>query len=122
MVKQRSLAVGEEIAAAIAGALIFAGLGLFALWRWFYGPRPKRVYVPAHRIIRYGARYKGEREPWRVYPSAAAAANDPLWANPGRSHTVGQLCEVAEDGWTLRPVSEWSRTYANDIKALRRED
>jgi hypothetical protein len=83
---------------------------------------PKAPYRPPHRIIRYGARYKGETEPRIIYPSPAAAAFDPLWSNPRGFATVGQLCEVAEDGWTLIPVSPWSRTYANDLKALRRED
>lgn len=73
--------------------------------------------VPSRLIvIQYSARYPDGRR--TIYPAEAAYKNDPVW---GRSD--GAVTESRQvDAVTNAPLSKWTRTYANDPKAIRRQD
>lgn len=106
----------DEVGGAIAGALIVAGLVVFAFRRWWR--TPPRDTRPADSIflIQYGAMKDGKIV--IIYPSVAAAVNDPLWSNPRGHYTVGRRIHPR----TGEPLSGWSRTYENDIEAIRRAE
>lgn len=75
-------------------------------------------------IVQYGACHPSSHHagahhvPAIIYPALAAAVNDPRWADPQGWHSVGRLVDCR----TLEPRSIWTRTYAQDLKALARED
>jgi hypothetical protein len=80
-------------------------------------------YNELRTIVQYGACHpslhvEGRHQPAIIYPALAAAVNDPRWADPGGWHSVGRLV----DRQTLEQRSIWTRTYAQDLKALARED
>lgn len=83
------------------------------LLRRFVRSRPP---MPVGPFYRYGAK-NSAGEIVTVYPSLAACLNDPLWRNPRGHYSVAW-----KEGLAGNRITEPTRIYSEDLRAIRRED